>query len=69
MEGRGVNGDQCTGCKAPNPKFRCADEECVGLGMRCEACVLKAHRYLPFHWLEVCLLIVVPKREPELVML
>ncbi|KAF9062496.1 hypothetical protein BDP27DRAFT_1233541 [Rhodocollybia butyracea] len=52
VEGRGLNGDSCAGCESPNPAFRCADEECVGLGMRCEKCIVKAHQHLPFHWIE-----------------
>jgi hypothetical protein len=55
VEGRGLNGHSCAGCESPNPVFQCADEECVGLGMRCEECIVKAHQHLPFHWIEVCL--------------
>ncbi|KAF9067809.1 hypothetical protein BDP27DRAFT_1225324, partial [Rhodocollybia butyracea] len=52
VEGGGLNGDSCAGCKTPNPMFRCVDEDCVGLGMRCEECIVKSHWYLPFHWIE-----------------
>ncbi|KAF9072844.1 hypothetical protein BDP27DRAFT_1216848, partial [Rhodocollybia butyracea] len=45
-------GENCAGCKSPDPVFRCADEECAGLGMRCKECMVKSHQCLPFHWME-----------------
>ncbi|KAF9035697.1 hypothetical protein BDZ89DRAFT_924767, partial [Hymenopellis radicata] len=44
----------CAICNDPSKhaEFRCADDECVGLGLVCQECCLAHHLCLPLHWIQ-----------------
>ncbi|KAK7434335.1 hypothetical protein VKT23_020242 [Stygiomarasmius scandens] len=52
VEGRRGLGGECSRCKVSDPKYRCADEECVLAGMMCKECMVSAHQMHPLHWIE-----------------
>ncbi|KAF5349390.1 hypothetical protein D9758_015531 [Tetrapyrgos nigripes] len=53
VEGRRGMGQRCSGCRGSEEVcYRCSDQECVGAGMMCQLCVVKAHSNLPLHWIE-----------------
>jgi hypothetical protein len=56
QDGRGDYMQQlwCAGdaCTSTNALFRC--RECLVSCLYCESCVLRMHRQMPFHHLEVC---------------
>ncbi|KAJ7759864.1 hypothetical protein B0H14DRAFT_2403975 [Mycena olivaceomarginata] len=54
LEGRGYASicSTCGQCGEPNPRFRCAQQTCLGLALYCEACVVARHAVLPTHWIQ-----------------
>ncbi|KAI6096537.1 hypothetical protein EDD16DRAFT_1719774 [Pisolithus croceorrhizus] len=50
LEGRGRISDVCGGCGTLDPRFRC--EDCFGVVMYCQDCVVGKHRQHPLHHLE-----------------
>ncbi|KAJ7315783.1 hypothetical protein DFH08DRAFT_917665 [Mycena albidolilacea] len=54
LEGRGYASiySTCGQCGKPNPRFRCAQQTCLGLALYCQACVVARHAVLPTHWIQ-----------------
>ncbi|THU75247.1 hypothetical protein K435DRAFT_590757, partial [Dendrothele bispora CBS 962.96] len=53
VEGRRGMGEKCSGCgDRAGVIYRCVEDECFGMGMMCDFCIVSAHRYLPLHWIE-----------------
>ncbi|KAJ7042214.1 hypothetical protein C8F04DRAFT_946055 [Mycena alexandri] len=55
LEGRGSADvySQCAECKSADPLYRCARQTCIGAAMYCERCIVKLHRALPTHLVEM----------------
>jgi hypothetical protein len=45
--------DQICGCGDEGLRlYRCTDTGCLGAPTQCKQCIIQAHRFSPFHWIQ-----------------
>ncbi|KAJ7469033.1 hypothetical protein FB451DRAFT_1352272 [Mycena latifolia] len=54
LEGRGdtIAYAACAGCGAADPILHCEHQQCHGVQMHCQKCIVSQHKLLPTHWVQ-----------------